>query len=585
MTTDQNARKRMILNAFDMNTVVHQNPGMWAHPDDQSRRYKDLDYWVELAQLLERGGFDCLFIADVLGLYDVYDGSRESALRNAAQTPVGDPLMTVSAMAAATERLGFGCTASLTYELPYAFAKKMTTLDHLTKGRVAWNIVTSYQASAAENLGLDSQIPHDERYNMADEFMEVCYKLWEGSWEEDAVVYDKETRIFIDPAKVHDINHDGKYYKVPGPHLGEPSPQRTPFLFQAGASARGREFAAKHAEAVFVIGTNPEDMRPIVDQIRMEVAEEGRDPRSVKIIMMLTTIAAPTDEEAQRKLVDIQKYASVEAALTLFGGWTGVDLSAVPPDLPLEKFQGDAVRAFSDLLTRVDSELIWTTERLAEWLCVGGMSASAVGSPTTIVDEMERWMEIADVDGFNLARVLAPGTIEDFVEFIVPELRRRGHVPNDPGASMTLRERYTGQPRLAREHVGSSFAVGAGAAPTRSARITLESRPSQRAVESTPRQMGLLVTLKSKPGQEDNLVEWLRDGQEVVDAEPETASWYALRIDESTFAIYDTFRNENGRQAHLHGRIPERLAKITPELLTAPPTVRQVDVLAVKRSR
>ncbi len=156
------------------------------------------------------------------------------------------------------------CDCPLTYELPYKFAKTMTTLDHLTKGRVAWNIVTSYQQSAAVNLGLDTQIAHDERYNMADEFMEVCYKLWEGSWEDDAVERDIEKGVYTDPAKVHDINHVGKYYKVRGAHLCEPSPQRTPFLFQAGASARGRKFAATHAEAVFLIGSNPKDTRTVV---------------------------------------------------------------------------------------------------------------------------------------------------------------------------------------------------------------------------------------------------------------------------------------------------------------------------------
>ena len=268
MTNKQNPKKRMILNAFDMNCVGHQNPGMWSHPDDQTHRYKDNDYWIELAQLLERGGFDCLFIADVLGFYDVYGGSRDTALRTAAQAPVGDPAIPVSAMAAVTERLGFGVTKSLTYELPYSFAKTMTTLDHITKGRVAWNIVTSYQASAAENLGLDNQIPHDERYNVADEFMEVCYKLWEGSWEDDAVVMDKEKRVFTDPSKVHNINHEGKYFKVPGAHLGEPSPQRTPFLFQAGTSKAGMAFSGKHSEAVFVIGTSPEELRPTVDKVR-----------------------------------------------------------------------------------------------------------------------------------------------------------------------------------------------------------------------------------------------------------------------------------------------------------------------------
>lgn len=233
------ARKQLVLSAFDMACVVHQNPGMWTDADDQTHRYTDIEYWVELAQTLEAAGFDILFLADVLGFYDVYGGNRDAALRTAAQAPVADPLLTISAMAAATKTLSYGATVSSTYELPYKFAKTMTTLDHLTKGRVAWNVVTSYQQSAAVNLGLTQQISHDERYEIADEFMEVCYKLWEGSWEEDAVVRDRARGVYTEPSKVHDIDHAGKYFTVPGAHLGEPSPQRTPFLFQAGASARG----------------------------------------------------------------------------------------------------------------------------------------------------------------------------------------------------------------------------------------------------------------------------------------------------------------------------------------------------------
>ncbi len=157
--------------------------------------------------------------------------------------------------------------------------------------------------------------------------MEVCYKLWEGSWEDGAVVRDVERGVYTEPSKVHDIQHHGKYFKVPGAHLSEPSPQRTPFLFQAGASARGRKFAATHSEAVFLIGTNPKDTRTVVDQYRMLAAEQGRDPRSLKIIIMLTPIVAETDELAQQKLASIKESAQVDAALALWGGWTGIDLS------------------------------------------------------------------------------------------------------------------------------------------------------------------------------------------------------------------------------------------------------------------
>src|SRR5947209_9644931 len=214
-----------------MNCVSHIVAGTWRHPESQAARYKDLEYWTDLAKLLERGLFDGLFIADVLGVYDVYGGGPEAALRAGAQVPVNDPLLLVSAMAAATKHLGFGITASTSFEHPYTFARRMSTLDHLTKGRVGWNIVTSYLESGARNIGMSAQVRHDNRYDIADEYMEVLYKLWEGSWEDDAVVVDVERNVYTDPAKVHPIEHEGEYFKVPGIHLSEPSAQRTPLLY------------------------------------------------------------------------------------------------------------------------------------------------------------------------------------------------------------------------------------------------------------------------------------------------------------------------------------------------------------------
>lgn len=181
----------------------------------------------------------------MLGVYDVYQGSRDAAVRHGAQIPLSDPLPAVSAMAAVTERLGFGITVSLTYEQPYKLARTLTTLDHLTKGRIAWNVVTSYLESAARHLGLGEQVPHDDRYEVAEEFLEVCYKLWECSWDDDAVVRDRERGIYTDPGRIRDIAHKGRHFTVPGVFLSEPSPQRTPVIFQAGASPRGRAFAAR----------------------------------------------------------------------------------------------------------------------------------------------------------------------------------------------------------------------------------------------------------------------------------------------------------------------------------------------------
>ena len=195
--------RQIRFNAFDMNCVAHQSSGMWRHPDDRSANYKDLSYWTDLAQLLESGTFDGIFIADVLGTYDVYGGTNEAAIRHGAQVPVGDPVLLVSAMAAVTQNLGFGVTAGTAYEHPYPFARRMSTLDHLTKGRVGWNVVTGYLPSAARNMGNDDQLEHDERYEHADEYLEVLYKLWEGSWEDDAVIRDRQSGVFTDPQKVH----------------------------------------------------------------------------------------------------------------------------------------------------------------------------------------------------------------------------------------------------------------------------------------------------------------------------------------------------------------------------------------------
>lgn len=218
--------KQIRLNAFAMNCVAHQSPGLWTHPRDRTAEYNRLPYWIDLARTLERGRFDGLFLADVLGVYDVYGNSPDAALRNAAQTPSNEPLLLLSAMAAVTKNLGFGVTSNLSFEPPYPFARRMSTLDHLTEGRIGWNVVTGYLDSAARGAGKDKQTGHDDRYDIADEYMEVVYKLWEGSWEDDAVLRDRARGIFTDPSKVHRINHESANYRISNTiHLSEPSPR------------------------------------------------------------------------------------------------------------------------------------------------------------------------------------------------------------------------------------------------------------------------------------------------------------------------------------------------------------------------
>lgn len=448
---------RLYLNAFAMACAGHQSAGLWRYPEDRGYRYTDLDHWLQLARTLDEGGFDALFLADVLGVYDVYGGSRDAAVASAAQVPVNDPTLAISAMAAVTEHLGFAVTVSLTFEQPYALARRLTTLDHLTRGRVAWNIVTSYLESAARNLGHDGHIPHDERYEMAEEYLEVCYKLWEASWEDGAVVRDAERGVFTDPAKVHEIDHRGRYYTVPGPFLCEPSPQRTPVLFQAGASPRGVRFAAGHAEAVFVSGPTPAVVRRSVDAVRAAASEQGRDPRSIKVFSMLTPIVAETSGAAAEKHAAFQRLVSVPGAFALFGGWTGVDLAELDVDEPLTYSDRDANRSALASFTTADPTRTWTPRDLAGFIGIGGRGPVLVGSPGEVCDELERWAEEADLDGFNVAYVTVPGTFSDFARLVVPELRRRGRVPERPPAG-TLRERLGGAgPRLPAGHPGARY--------------------------------------------------------------------------------------------------------------------------------
>jgi FMN-dependent oxidoreductase (nitrilotriacetate monooxygenase family) len=446
----------IILNAFDMLTPVHQSPGLWRHPESRIADYTQLRLWTDLAQELEAGGFASLFLADIPGAYDVYGGGIEATARGGVQFPLLDPLVLVPALAAATSTLGFGVTASVTYEQPYLLARTLSTLDHFTQGRVAWNIVTSYQDSAARNLGLEGQIPHDARYDRADEYLEVMYSLFEGSFEPDAVRADAQANVFVDPERVHTVDHDGEFFHIHGPALGEPGPQRTPFLFQAGSSKRGQQFAAQHAEAVFLSGDRPELVRGWVNGVREAVEAAGRSRDSVKIFTLATVIVAETDDEAEARLADYRALVDTDAALALFGGWTGVDLSGAAPDDLLEYVATDANQSALAAFTTL-GDRPWTVRDLAEFVAIGGRGPVIVGSPETVADELERWAEEADLDGFNVSGAVRPADLERFARFVSPELRRRGVLAEGvPG--QTLRERVSGKgPWLAEDHLGASF--------------------------------------------------------------------------------------------------------------------------------
>jgi FMN-dependent oxidoreductase (nitrilotriacetate monooxygenase family) len=446
--------KPIRFNAFQMNAASHQSPGLWTHPADTSHRYTDPDHWVELAQLLERGGFDAIFLADVLGVYDVYRSSVDAALRYGVQVPLSDPLALVPLMAYATRHLGFGVTAALTYEHPYTFARRISTLDHLTRGRIGWNIVTGYLDSAARNLGLDQQLGHDARYDLADEYLDVVYKLWEKSWDDDAVVRDRERGIYTDPARVHPINHCGRHYTVPGIHLCEPSPQRTPLLYQAGASPRGVAFAARHAEATFVSGPSKKVVKQYVDQARAATTAAGRDGEALLVYAQALIITAPTSQEAHDKRADYERHVNIEAALTLLSGWTGVDFSTYDLDATIGYIDTDAGRSALASLSAADPSKTWTVREAALFIGLGGRGPIIVGDPSQVADQMEGWLDATGIDGFNLAFAVAHDSMRDVVDLIVPELQVRGRYRADY-VDGTLREQLFGAgPHLPANHAG-----------------------------------------------------------------------------------------------------------------------------------
>jgi FMN-dependent oxidoreductase (nitrilotriacetate monooxygenase family) len=452
--------RQIRLNAFDMNCIGHQSPGLWTHPDDRADTYNTLEYWTDLARTLERGKFDALFLADVLGIYDVYKGSPETALEQAVQVPVNDPLMPISAMAAVTENLGFGVTCALSYELPYPFARRMSTLDHLTKGRIGWNIVTGYLDSAARGMGMAKQVAHDDRYDLAEDYMQATYKLWEASWEDGAVLRDRAGRRFADASKIHRILHEGPHFKVDAIHLCEPSPQRTPVLFQAGASKRGRDFAARHAECVFINGPSKKVVAPIVADLRARAAAAGRDPRDLIIFTMMTVITDTTPQAARDKYQDYLGYVSEEGALALMSGWTGVDFGAMRrTDIVRFDDKANAQTSALEAFTTADPDRQWTMGEIARHAAIGGRSPVIIGSAGEVADELSAWVEETDVDGFNLAYTLTPGTFTDMADLVVPELQSRGLFKRDyaPG---TFRDKLFGRgPRLPSSHPAASVRV------------------------------------------------------------------------------------------------------------------------------
>ncbi len=431
-------KKKAHLLGFIQHGVNSHATGMWRNPQDKiNYDFSKPPYWRHMAQTMERGFFDAMFIADELAPYSTFQNSSDATVKYAVQCPTHEPSTIATIVTGATKHLGVGVTLSTMFTHPYAMSRILSSLDHLTEGRVAWNVVSSYSKSEWEAYGHVDMTPRSERYDRMEEYMEVCYKLWD-SWRPGAIVADKATGVYADPSKVDLVAHDGKYFKCNGRHFCAPSPQKRPVIWQAGSSDRGRDFAAKHAEAIFAVHPNVERMRQYADDLNVRLQTTfNREPGSVKYIYGLQTVVAETRSEAQEKYERIMSCIPLEGALAWISGHFGLDFSKMDLNDNVQNIEVPGIQGlFESILYAKDPEgKLPVTVKEAALIYAQGMGMPrAVGTAKDVVDQMEYYMDEGGADGFMLAATYTPGCFEDFANLITPELQRRGR----------LRTRYTG---------------------------------------------------------------------------------------------------------------------------------------------
>jgi FMN-dependent oxidoreductase (nitrilotriacetate monooxygenase family) len=439
-------------NAFVMNTASHIQHGQWRHRGARQADFNDVGVWIEVARTLERGLFDAAFFADVAGLYGPAGGSYDVLAREGLQIPSNDPSVLLSALAISTEHLGLAFTSSVIQEHPFTFARKVSTLDHISRGRIAWNIVTSTLENAARNYGYDRLEEHDERYAWAQEYADVAYKLWEGSWDDGALVKDRVRGVYADASKIHKIHHRGPRYSVEGPHLPSPSPQRTPVLYQAGSSAAGRAFAARNAEAVFIAAPSPQVAAEGIEATRKLAGQAGRRPGDIKFFQGLSFVVGSTEAEAKRKEAELDEYVSVDGFLAHMNFGVRGDGTVYPPDTPLAEVQTNSSQGILDWLRRS------TPGRepvVADLGAILSRRSRVVGTPEQIAGVLAGWQQ-AGVDGINVVNWRLPDSYDEFVDHVLPELRRRGLAQREY-AEGTLRRKLFGTDLLNDRHPAARY--------------------------------------------------------------------------------------------------------------------------------
>ncbi|MGE0151430.1 MAG: NtaA/DmoA family FMN-dependent monooxygenase [Reyranellaceae bacterium] len=443
------AAKELFVNAFYCASPSQSWTGLWAHPRSTGLRYNEIGFWTDLARSCEDGLLDGIFLADTLGVSDVYQGSAAAILRAGGFVPSMDPMLVIPLMAAATRQLTFGITGNISYETPYLLARRLSTLDHLSCGRVAWNVVTGVLESTSRAVGLTAMRAHDERYKVADEYIALMYKLWEKSWDDDAAVRDPVRRVFTEPSRVRAIDHDGEYFRCKGIHLSEPSPQRTPVIFSAGASASGVEFIAKHAECAFISGGDKRFVANVVQQIRRKAVAYGRLPTDIKIFLGATIVTGRTNAEARDRLHEYGAYCDGQGNLAFHSGNMGLDFSKFALDDPIPKVKTNASQTKIDAMT-AEPDRVLRVGDLAKFAPIVGRDTFMVGSAVEICDEILDWVRETDIDGLNLLRTVEPESLKSFCDLVIPELQNRG----------AFKEKYRDGPLREKLFPGSNGRLG-----------------------------------------------------------------------------------------------------------------------------